>query len=325
VNWPDLPNHHALAVLLLTIFALYLFRRDDIPLQTSSLAVLSILPLGFSIFPFIRDGVELAPQTFFSGFGHEALVTVCSLMILGQGLVRTGALEPIGRVLARLWNNHPMLSLLLTLIVAASLSAFVNNTPIVILLLPILISVAVRTGKSSSRMLLPMGLATLVGGMATTIGTSTNLLVVAVAHDLGVARFGIFDFAAPAVAAGTVALVYLWLLAPRMLPENTAAMSDIKPRLFDAGLNISQQSPSADCTLSELIRKTDGLMQVSAVRRGGDKNLVPLPDTRVLVGDRLLVRDTPERLKEFEQVLGATLYNVSDGEHPVSDLRNELC
>ena len=65
------------------------------------------------------------------------------------------------------------------------LSAFINNTPIVVLLLPILISVCLRTGTSASGVLMPMGFATLVGGMATTIGTSTNLLVVSVADDLG--------------------------------------------------------------------------------------------------------------------------------------------
>lgn len=67
-------------------------------------------------------------------------------MVAGQALVRTGALEPLGRILSRLWGRWPQLSLLLTLVLAALLSAFVNNTPIVVLLLPILVSVAMRTG-----------------------------------------------------------------------------------------------------------------------------------------------------------------------------------
>ena len=86
-------------------------------------------------------------------------------------------MEPIGRYLAKIWKMSPSLSLLLTLVTGAVLSAFVNNTPIVVLLLPVLISVSLRTAQSPSGTLMPMGLATLLGGMATTIGTSTNLLV----------------------------------------------------------------------------------------------------------------------------------------------------
>ncbi len=325
--WPDLPNYHALAVLLLTVAALYLFRREDIPLETSSLSILAILALGFAIFPFIEDGKLLEPHVLFSGFGHEALVTVCSLMIIGQGLVRTGALEPIGRNLAKLWKVSPILSLLLTLIIAASLSAFMNNTPIVVLLLPILINVAIRTSTPTSGMLLPMGLATLIGGMSTTIGTSTNLLVVNVAHDLGIMRFGMFDFFIPAAISGVVAILYLWLVAPKILPERKASVPDTSPRLFTAYLNIEEESFANNKTISELIKKTGGLLKVDALQRGSDKNLIPLPDTVVKSGDRLQVKDTPERLKEYEQILSATLFSGKhklDEDHPLRAEKQKL-
>jgi Na+/H+ antiporter NhaD/arsenite permease-like protein len=67
-------------------------------------------------------------------------------MILGQGLIRSGALEPVGRLLAISWRKAPALSMLATLLTCAVLSAFINNTPIVVMLLPILIGVAMRTG-----------------------------------------------------------------------------------------------------------------------------------------------------------------------------------
>jgi len=76
-----------------------------------------VLTLGFEVFPYSRDGETLRTVDFFSGFAHEALVAVVALMIAGQGLVRTGALEPFGRLLARAWSRAPSLSLLLTLIV----------------------------------------------------------------------------------------------------------------------------------------------------------------------------------------------------------------
>ncbi|MCP4088476.1 MAG: SLC13 family permease, partial [Gammaproteobacteria bacterium] len=200
---PEIPNYHAIAVMILTVIALWLFRKDSLPLETSSLVILVILAMGFALFPFHQDGVSIQAGDFFSGFGHEAMIAVCGLMIAGQGLVRTGALEPIGRQLAKLWRISPALSLLMTLVIAAILSAFVNNTPIVVLLLPILISVSIRTNTDSSGLLMPMGMATLIGGMSTSIGTSTNLLVIAVAADLTGHRMGMFDFFYPvAMAAG---------------------------------------------------------------------------------------------------------------------------
>ena len=140
-----------------------------------SLFIIVALTVGFTIFPYEYVNTQIHALDFFSGFGHEALIAVCALMIAGQGLVRTGALEPVGRILSKLWSVYPKLSLLLTLIVGATLSAFVNNVPIVILLLPILTAVSIKTKTSASKVLMPMGFATLIGGMSTTIGTSTNL------------------------------------------------------------------------------------------------------------------------------------------------------
>ncbi|MBA6292063.1 SLC13 family permease [Colwellia sp. MB3u-70] len=328
MNIPELPNNHALAVLLITVLALYLFRREDTPLETSSLAVIAILSVMFTVFPFYSDGKHFEPSSLFFGFGHEALVTVCSLMIIGHGIVRTGALEPIGRYLAKLWKISPALSLLITLILAGGLSAFINNTPVVVLLLPILISVSLRTKTDSSPMLLPMGLATLVGGMATTIGTSTNLLVVSIARNMGAAEFGLFDFAKPALMASVVAVLYLWLIAPKLLPRRSPSMPDTSPRIFSAYLNINENSLVNEKTITEIIALTDGQIKIESIQRGPEnRNIIPLPDTLLVVGDRLKVHDYPDRLKEYETVLGATLFSglhKVDDEHPLKAEKQTL-
>jgi di/tricarboxylate transporter len=328
LNIPELPNNHALAVLLITVLALYLFRREDTPLETSSLAVIAILSVMFAAFPFYSDDKHFEPSSLFFGFGHEALVTVCSLMIIGHGIVRTGALEPIGRYLAKLWKISPTLSLLITLILAGGLSAFINNTPVVVLLLPILISVSLRTKTDSSPMLLPMGLATLVGGMATTIGTSTNLLVVSIAKNMGAAEFGLFDFAKPALMASVVAVLYLWLIAPKLLPRRSPSMPDTSPRIFSAYLNINENSLVNEKTITEIIALTDGQIKIESIQRGPEnRNIIPLPDTLLVVGDRLKVHDYPDRLKEYETVLGATLFSglhKVDEEHPLKAEKQTL-
>jgi len=319
---------HAIWALLLTVAALILFTRERIPLETSSLLVIVLLAVSFSIYPYTdSSGNTLNPISFFSGFGHEALIAVCGLMVAGYGIVRTGALDPVGRMLAKLWGVSPLLSILITLIVSALLSAVVNNTPIVVLLLPIMLNVAIRTKSSPSGILMPMGLATLLGGMTTTIGTSTNLLVVSVASDMGLPRIQMFDFFLPAIIAGSVGILYLWLIAPKILPERTPNLEDSGPRIFTAHLHIGEDSYAAGRTLTEVIEKTEGAIQVSGIRRTENTFTVPLPDAKIRAGDRLLVRDTPSQLKDYERALGATLYSqgseVTD-DNPLSDAEQHL-
>lgn len=316
-----LPNYHALGVLLLVLLALVLFSRDRIPLETSSLVVLAILTIGFELFPYTGpDGRSVTPTDFYLGFGHQALVAVSALMILGQGLIRSGALEPVGRMLAVAWRRAPALSMLATLLVCAVLSAFINNTPIVVMLLPILIGVAIRTGHSPSGILLPVGLISIVGGMATTIGTSTNLLVVTVAADMGVAPFQMFDFLIPAAIAGLVAVLYLWLVAPRLLPHRQVPMQSTVKRLYTAQVRLGKSSDAVGKTLADAIERCDGNLKVEKIQRGPGVFVTPLPDVVLKAGDRITTTNTQDNLREFAHVLGGKLFSGDvevDDTHPL--------
>ena len=293
--------------MLLTVAALYLFTRDRIPLEGSALTVLIVLLIGFQIAPYVSDGRLFRATDFLTGFGHEALITICALMIIGKGLEATGALQPLVSILAKAWLARPALAPLATLVLGAVLSAFLNNTPIVVMMLPMLIGVAVRTGVSPSAILMPMGLATIVGGTATTIGTSTNLLVVSIARDLGQRELAMFDFTLPAVLVGAVGLLFLWLVAPKLLPKRKPPMMDTSPRVFDAQLYISEDSAAFGKSFGQALALTDNQMRVDRIQRGEGLFVAKLPSVTLQDGDRLLVRDTPERLKRFEKQLGATL------------------
>ena len=317
---PPVPDGHTIFVLGLTALALFLFTRDRLPLEASSLAILVILILSFQLFPYDAHGEVVGTEHFLLGFGHEALITICALMILGKGLEVTGALQPVATFLAKAWMARPLLASLATLVASGVLSAFLNNTPIVVMLLPMLVGVAVRNKFAPSAILMPMGLATLVGGMATTIGTSTNLLVVAIAQDQGLERFNMFDFALPAVIVGSFGMVFLWLVAPRLLPERKPPMSDTAPRVFNAVLHIHADSAACGLSFAECLALTDNDMRVDRIERGEDLSVARLPSVGIREGDRLVVRDTPERLKRYEAQLRATLHQEATsaevGEEP---------
>jgi di/tricarboxylate transporter len=230
-------------------------------------------------------------------------------MIMGKGLEGTGALQPLALWLAKIWGARPGLASLLTLLISAVLSSFVNNTPVVVMLLPMLVGVAVRNKLSVSSMLMPVGLGTIIGGMATTIGTSTNLLGVAVARELGAADLGIFSFSLPVLIVGGIGLAYLSLLAPRLLPDRQAPMSDTSARVFNAALYVNDDSLICGKTFAQVLALTHSAMRVDRIQRGEGLFVAKLPSVQILAGDRLMVRDTPERLKEFEKQTGATLHD----------------
>ena len=316
-----LPNMHALAVMIMILVALVLFTRETIPMETTSLVVLVALAIGFQIFPFESEGEIIKPSDFFLGFANRALIAVSALMIVGQGLISTGALEPVGRLLARSFRHSPALSLLLTLLMTAVLSAFINNTPIVVLMLPILIGVAVKTGSSPSGMLMPMGFASIVGGMGTTIGTSTNLLVVNVATDMGMDRFNMFDFAGPVLIAGTVAVLYLWLIAPRILPQRQPPMNRGVSRVYTAQIRLNPNSPVVGRSLAYAIIRSGENMKVETVQRGKGVFINPLPDVQLRDGDRITTSDTQQNLREYARIFGGTLHTTEhavDASHPLS-------
>jgi di/tricarboxylate transporter len=316
-----LPNMHALAVMVMIVVALALFTRDNIPMETTALVVLVVLATGFQIFPFESEGQVLSPSDFFLGFGNRALIAVSALMVVGQGLISTGALEPVGRLLARLWRRSPAISLLLTLILTAFLSAFINNTPIVVLMLPILIGVAIKTGMSPSGSLIPLGFASIVGGMATTIGTSTNLLVVNVAADMGMDRFNMFDFSLPVMMAGAVAILYLWLVAPRLLPKRSPPIQRGVSRVYTAQIRLNANSPMVGRLLADAISRAGEAINVETIQRGKGVFINPLPDVKLRAGDRITTSDTQQNLREFARLLGGTLYSADhavDASHPLS-------
>lgn len=313
------PDAHGIAVLLLIVAALILFTRERLPLESSSLLVLIVLSTGFYFFPYEAGDAALGPAQFFAGFGNEALIAICALIIIGKGLETTGALQPIATLISDTWSTRPVFALLIMLVAVAVLSAFINDTPIVVLMIPILVGISLRAKTPVSGVMLPMGLATIIGGMSTTIGTSTNLLVVGIAEDLGVPRFGMFDFVVPVLIVGGFGLAFIWLIAPRMLPTRELPMADTRPRVFHAHLQVVQGGFADGKALSEVLARTGGEMRVERIRRGDNLFLAKLPTVRLQAGDRLYLRDSPENLKRFESQLDATLHGAGNAAPPVND------
>ncbi len=237
----SLPSFHAIAAMIVTIAMFVGFARGRLSTEIVSLLTIAVIAVGLYFFPLEgtapTDGLQLA----FSGFGHYALITICALMIMGRGLVVTGALEPAARFLEGVFKINLQLGLLVSLLIAFGLSMAVNDTPVLVLLLPIFVALANRGALPASKTLIPLNAAVLIGGMATTIGTSTNILVVSIAVDLGMEPMSVFHYTPIVLIAALVALPYLWLVMPRLLGDNRVESQETVRR-FHTRLRIGSNS-----------------------------------------------------------------------------------
>lgn len=309
-----LPDTHGLAVIGLALFALVALTRPAVPQESASLMVLILLVLGFQFFPYEGVNGPVDTAAFLSVFGNVALITIAALLVIGRALEVTGALQPLIRLMLKVWTRSRPLALAVTLVVSAGVSAFLSNTLVVLALLPVLAGASSRRRFPASQVLMPVGFAALLGGMMTTIGTSTNLLVANQAEVFGLPAFGLFHFILPASAGVAVGLLFLGLVAPRILPERDAPIRQAAPRIFKAMYFLGEDSWAVGRTLAELRERTGRRMNVSRVQRGDGLQVAKLPAMRLQAGDRLLVADTREHLKEFERLLGARMHSEYAGE-----------
>jgi len=291
----EAPSIHAIAAMAVTIAMFIGFARGRYPEEIVSLVTIAVIGVGLYFAPLAgakpTDGLALA----FGGFGHTALITICALMIMGRGLVVTGALEPFARLLETVFRINGQIGLLTALMIAFTLSMFVNDTPVMVLLIPIIVAIAAKGLMASSKVLMPVNTAVLLGGMATTIGTSTNILVVSIAGDIGMAPIGVFQFTPIVLMAGLVAVPYLWLVMPRMLPDNSVRPDNAR-RIFHTRLRVGESSVLAGGDLSSVRGRLPEGITVHDAPAG------PLPPEH-----RLHISGTHEAIEEAARALKGDL------------------
>lgn len=291
----ELPSYHAIAAMALTVWMFVEFVRGRMSIEIVSLLTIAIIAVGLYFYPLegMRpiDGLALA----FGGFGHYALITICALMIMGRGLVVTGALEPAARLLEQVFRVNLQIGLLISLLIAFFLSMFVNNTPVLVLLIPIFAALAHRGALPTSKTLMPLNAASLLGGMATTIGTSTNILVVSIAVDLGMREIGVFDFTSIVLLAGLVALPYMWLVMPRLLADNRVA-ADENLRRFHTRLRINGDSDLVGKNVADILPRLPETIRFH-----------PQPAGPLQAQQRLQISGTHDGLEDAVRVLKGEL------------------
>ena len=188
-----------------------LYAIDKWSIIFKSILILSFLLIFFSIFPYIENDKNLlGPSVLLSGFSNVTLITVCLLLILGQGIVQTKALDNYINGLLNFFPGNSGLIFFLSLISIIFLSAFLNNTPVVIIFIPVMQVIALKMGESVSKYLMPLSFAAILGGMTTLIGSSTNLLVANSLSSIKNIEIGFFDFLIPGLVISFFGFIYIF-------------------------------------------------------------------------------------------------------------------
>lgn len=223
------PTFHMWAVFALIGAALAVYIWDRFTIELTSLGVIAALMLFFEVFPLpeTRDGGTLGAARFLEGFGNSALITVVALLVMGQGLIRSGVLDQVVRVISRTQRRSALLSIMVVLVMAAAMSAFLNNTPVVVIFIPILQALAHHVSWSASSVMIPMSFAAILGGSTTLIGSSTNLLVSGSLTGLGQSPLTMFEFTVPALVLASTGMLYTLFVAPRLLPDRASLAAEL--------------------------------------------------------------------------------------------------
>jgi di/tricarboxylate transporter len=238
----------------------------------------------------------------FAGFGHPAVIVVALVLLVSAGLVRSGAVLLVTRTLidaSRSLGAH----IAIMGGIGGVLSAFMNNVAALALLMPVDIATARKAGRAPGLSLMPLSFATILGGMATLIGTPPNIIIATFREDALGAPFAMFDFAFVGGLAAIAGLLFVALVGWRLIPVRDSGvggdrMKELKPYIAELRIpagggfagqrlrDLEDEAARADVAIMGVVR--DGRR-----RYGTGRNLL------LAEGDVLVIEAGPEALEEF--------------------------
>jgi di/tricarboxylate transporter len=307
-------------MLVILIESFIAFVAEWLPVEITAILITVILMLVGLVSP--DEGI--------AGFGNNATVTIMAMFILSAGISKTGVIQKVRDMLIKWGGKNVSQQILVMGAIVGPITAFINNTAVVALLMPVIEDWCKKTGTSVSKLLMPLSYVTVLGGMITLIGTSTNITASGVIKKLnieGLSEFGLFQFTALGSITFVIGLLYLAFISPKIIPNRKSLTSDlvsqdynlkdyvteviIKPRspLIGQTVNSSEIQRKLDLSILELIRDKVHFPQ-------------PLGDKTLMAGDILLISGSREELLKIKDAKGIDI--LADVKFQDEELEKEL-
>lgn len=290
----------------LILAAVILFSIERLSLELSALGILVALLVFFYFFPVIGDDGRnlLGSTTLLAGFANPALIAVLALLVVGHGMFQTGALDGAARYVADLGSTRPRTTIFFTFLLVAVISAFLNNTPVAVMFIPVLATLAMRFGQRAPKVMMTLSYVSILGGMTTLIGSSTNLLAAGVVMTSNLPPIGIFDFVVPGIFLASIGFLYSTLVVPHLVPDRGGAAMDLSGpdagggKQYIAQLEITASHPLVGVSSMAGLFPPLRDMTVRMIQRGEHPILPPFEDVTLIPGDVVIVAATRQTLME---------------------------
>lgn len=201
-----------LIVSILILLVIMLFFWEPVRLDIIAMTIPVLLVI---LSPWTKISVSEA----LSGFSNKATITVLAMFILSRGIQNSGLMHIIGEKIAEIAGNKENKQVSIISFLSGGIAGLLNNTPVVAIFIPMVRNLARKTKTSPSKLLIPLSFASMMGGMVTLIGTSTNLLASDLSARLINHRFSMFEFTPLGLIILIVGCTYLIFVGRKLVPE----------------------------------------------------------------------------------------------------------
>ena len=288
------------AVLIGLGIAIVFYCWERFAIEIVSASIVTVLLVFFHFFPLITDNPTTADLL--AGFANPALITIMCLLIVGQGIFQTGAMEGPTQALLNSFDQHPKATLLGLFAFVFVISAFINNTPVVVMFVPILGAMAKRMEKSPSKLMIPLSYVCIFAGMTTLIGSSTNLLIADSLLTTSGVHLGFFSPTIPGLFLAGIGIVYVMFVLPHILPDHSSMEQELAGaggRQFIAQLEVTADHPLAGKKPVAGMFADLPDMTVRMIQRGEHALLPPFDQIELKPGDLVIVAATRQTLTDL--------------------------